>query len=125
MTVLMWDKPAKTESTEEWKSRSADGAPPGVYTPNMGEADMLAWKARLVGGQDPRVEIRKTVVGTPRKSKHGSWNTTSYAQVLIVVRADSVTMSANGTMEFSNDETSELFKAVAEARAALGEGRLL
>jgi hypothetical protein len=123
MSVLMWDKPARAESTEEWKARSADGAPPGVYTPNMSDTDRRAWKARLIGGEDPRVEVRKTVTGTPRKSRHGSWNTTSYAQVLIVVRADSVTMSANGTMEFSNDETSELFSAVAEARAALTEGR--
>lgn len=121
--ILTWDKPARAESIEDWKARSADGAPPGVYAPNMSESDSRAWKAKLIGGQDPRVEIRKTVVGTPRKSKYGDWNTTSYAQVLIVVRADSVTMSANGTMEFSNDESEQLFAAVAEARIALREGR--
>lgn len=62
MTLLMWDKPEKIMSTEAWASLySADGAPPGVYVPNMSTADMLRWKAKLVGTRSgqPRVEVRK------------------------------------------------------------------
>ena len=98
--VLKWDKPKKVMTDAEWQSVSADGAPPGVYVPNMSEQDRLAWKAKAIGGKDPRIEIRKSVRG---------------AQVLIVVRDESVRMSMNGTSQFSRDEWAELNLAVAEA----------
>src|SRR3954451_18558128 len=62
MTVLMWDKPEKVMTTEEWQSISADSAPPGVYVPNMSDDDKQRWKAKLVGKRAgyPHVEIRKT-----------------------------------------------------------------
>lgn len=51
-------------STDEWKSISADGAPPGVYVPNMSDADAQTWRAKLTGVRtEPQVEIRKSVGG--------------------------------------------------------------
>lgn len=123
MGILDWDKPKKAMSTEEWQSISADGAPPGVYVPNMSDDDMKKWKAKLIGGKNPRVEIRKTVAGSPRPApkRMQSWTATitNYAQVLIIVDADSVRISANGTMDFQITEFIELDAAVKEARLVL------
>jgi hypothetical protein len=103
-SVLMWDKPAKVMTTEEWQAISADSAPPGVYVPNMSDADRAAWKAKAIKGQDPRVEIRKTAGGT---------------QVLIIVRPESVRMSMNGSATFTQEEWGELGTAVTEAAGAI------
>jgi hypothetical protein len=112
MGILSWGQPTRVKSIEAWKSLSADGAPPGVYSPNMSAADMKKWKAKLIGprGGDPRVEIRKT----------------SGAQILIIVRLDNklnsnVTMSMNGPAWFSFKSLDELPMAVEEAREALVE----
>ena len=61
--VLDFGKIKKAMPHSEWEKISADGAPPGVYCPNMSVEDMHKWKAKLVGGTDPRVEIRKTISG--------------------------------------------------------------
>jgi hypothetical protein len=124
MSVLDWDKPGRVVSIEEWKGISADSAPPGVYTPNMSDEDMKKWKAKYVGGKNPRVEIRKTVIGKERQApKRMTWmkTLTNCAQVLIIVDEDSVRMSANGTMDFPDGEFGELLQAVTEARLALAE----
>jgi len=34
MSILSFETPKKIMSKEKWTSISADGAPPGVYTPN-------------------------------------------------------------------------------------------
>lgn len=59
MSILSWEKPPRRTSVENWKSISADGAPPGVYSPNMSQEDRLKWKAKLVGkkGGIKQVEI--------------------------------------------------------------------
>lgn len=118
--VLSWGTPAKAMTTQAWQRISADGAPPGVYTPDMAEADMRAWKAKMAGQRTPgelRVEIRKTAVG-----KGTGKRPTAYAQVLLLVYADGeVRVSGNGTMAFSGDEWREFQRAVAEARAALAK----
>lgn len=106
MGVLVWAKPAKVMTDEEWRSISADSAPPGVYVPNMSDASRRAWKAKAIGGRDPRVEIRKTADGT---------------QVLTIVRPESVRMSMNGPATFTRQEWDELRIAVAEAVTALEE----
>jgi len=61
VSVLRWDKPKKVMSRPEWESLSADGAPPGVYVPNMSEADTRTFRAKKIGGKDPRIEIRVTL----------------------------------------------------------------
>jgi hypothetical protein len=109
----MWDKPKKKMSKEEWELISADGAPPGVYTPNMSDDDRKRWKAKKIGGKNPRVEIRKTCVGTNYKGSH------AFSQLLLIVLKDGrVQMSANGT---SVMEAAELVEAVIEASDALKE----
>ena len=111
--ILSFEKPKKlrptTEHAEEYQS---DTNIAGTYVPNMSEADKLKWKAKRVkSGDDPRVEIRKTLSGAAGL----------YAQVLLVVRKDSVVMSANGKMGFSNLDWMNLLEAVAEAHVALHE----
>lgn len=106
MGVLVWGRPAKVMTDEEWRSISADSAPPGVYVPNMSDADRAAWKAKAIKGRDPRVEIRKTAGGT---------------QVLIIVRpGPRVRMSMNGPAEFTVQEWYGLGQVVAEAASVLG-----
>jgi hypothetical protein len=105
MGVLRWDKPVRAMTDEEWRAISADSAPPGVYVPNMSQADRLAWKARAIRGKDTRVEIRKSTQAT---------------QVLIIVRrGPQVRMSMNGPAEFTVTEWYELGRVVAEAAAVL------
>lgn len=106
MTVLRWDKPARVMSRAEYESISADGAPPGVYTPNMSGADAATWRAKKIGGQDPRVEVRVL---------KGS-------QVLIVVRPREVRFSMNGPAQFTDQDWKDLSQAVSEARDALLAG---
>jgi hypothetical protein len=107
MAILTWDKPAKVMSQAEYERILADGAPPGVYTPNMSPADMGKWKAKFVGGKsgDPRVEIRKS--------------TTMGVQLLIVVRPKTVRMSMNGTAELTADEMDDMYLALNEAQRFL------
>lgn len=101
--ILSWDKPAKVMPREEWESISADGAPPGVYIPNMSKEDMLKWKAKKVG---QRVEIRKTA---------GS-------QILIKVTLEGVTISMNGPAQLSMEDLIDLTLVVIEATQVLKEG---
>ena len=119
--ILSWYKPEKVMSTEEWQRISADSAPPGVYTPNMSATDMAKWKAKYIGGRNPRVEIRKTVIGPERPAPAKSpWETTAnIAQLLVIVDATTVRMSANGTADFESGEFDQLAQAVAEARFVL------
>lgn len=115
MSVLRWDKPQKVLTTKEWQGITADGAPPGVYTPNMSREDVLTWRAKLIGGKDPRVEIRTTVIQERRPTERYS----HYAQILLVVRKDSVRFSANGTACFEGRRWEEFLSAISEAKEAL------
>jgi len=95
MPILSLDKPQKLLPSKEHSDYySSDTGIPGTYVPNMSDEDRMKWKARKISGGDPRVEIRKTVVGKEPGAKYGH-----SAQVLITVRSDfSVTISANGRM---------------------------
>lgn len=116
--ILSWDKPKKAESVEEWKKRSADGAPPGVYHPNMSQEDNLKWKAKKIGGEDPRVEIRKSFYHSNGKQYP---NNRCYAsQCLIVVRKKTtdepqVLISTNGKMGMTLGDALDLNEAIKEA----------
>ena len=107
--LLSWDKPKKAMTTEEWKGLSADGAPPGVYTPNMSTEDMNKWRAKKVSGSDPRVEVRKTTDEEIGADYFRS-------QVVLIVRKDTVVFSSNGKAAFNTDE---LLAAITEARQEL------
>ena len=122
--ILDFDKPKKARSTEEHNEiYSADCPAAGIYVPNMSDADMLKWKAKVIGGKDPRVEIRKSVRGVDptliREDNFSIYNGHCSAQVLIIVRPNKVIMSSNGRMVFDGKVWEELSKAVEEARKAL------
>ena len=115
MAVLDFDKPKKLRPFKEHADYySSDTNIAGTYVPNMSEEDRLKWKARHIAGADPRVEIRKTVCGMDAGR---TW--ASSAQVLIVVRLETVTVSANSRMIFGPKEWKELIEAVSEAVALL------
>lgn len=104
--LLSFDQPKKLRSTKEHNDKySSDSHVPGTYVPNMSDADRAKWKAKLITGDDPRVEIRKTV---PRG-----------VQVAIAVRMDTVMISANGRMIWDAKEWKELSSAISEARIIL------
>ena len=122
----MWDKPRQVMTSTEYEAISADGAPPGVYAPNMSREDAYTWRAKKIGGKNPRVEIRKTVSGPdPTGGPTPGWASPGYvhgcfAQLLIVVMADGrVRMSQNGPAVYGEGEWAELTSAVREAREAL------
>ena len=122
MNILSWDKPKKKMPVEEWKKISADGAPPGVYTPNMSQDDNLKWKAKKIGGEDPRVEIRKSFYHSNKKQYPN--NRCYGSQCLIVVRKKTgdepqVLISTNGKMAMTFPETLDLNEAIKEAMEAL------
>jgi hypothetical protein len=81
MSVLTWEKPKKLKSSEEHAADySADGAPPGVYVPNMSAEDQAKWKAKVVGANTgyPQVEIRKNgfvLIISSRGYKYKNYNT--------------------------------------------------
>ena len=104
MGTLSWDRPKKIRRIKAHNTMfSADGTPPGVYTPNMSEADNKKWKAKLIGGEDPSIEIRVCL----------------HSQIKIIVRLDNITMSMNGPSIFNNQDWMDLYKAVEEARTVL------
>lgn len=113
MSVLEWGKPPKAMSSAQWAAISADGAPPGVYTPNMSQEWAQKWKARMTGqrggGNGLKVEVRKT----------------AGAQVLLVIHEDGwVQLSANGQSSFSPQDWQDLSAVAAEARQAMREHRV-
>lgn len=124
--ILSFDKPKKLRPTEEHNAEhSSDTMVPGTYAPNMSARDKAKWKAKQVGGDDPRIEIRKTVSGNdPVLAKKFAGRGYAFAgqcsaQVLIIIRKTGVVMSGNGRMVFNNATWQELFTAVAEAQAIL------
>ncbi len=114
MTIhLMWEEPAKVMIAEERAERyQSDSGVPGTYVPNMSEADQLRWRARLVKGKDPRVELRRRC---------------GLALVLIVVRYKGpgidVTMSMNRAAHLIAADWWDLKEAVKEAYNRLVEER--
>lgn len=117
MNVLMWDKPAKIMTEEERAAAyQADGAPPGVYVPNMSDEDRRRWKAKKIGGDHPRVEIRKDTfvvivsLGGGYHYKHYKPKQTEGVNIHI---------AAAGPIMLTFEEWAEFQQAVQEAREAL------
>src|SRR5271170_6535688 len=127
-SILTWDKPKQVMTRDEYEAISADSAPPGVYTPNMSRVDTYKWRAKKVGGRNPRVEIRKSVLG-PDPLSYDDGETPvgvlprrphCMAQLVVVVMADGrVRMSQNGPAVYTAHEWTELMIVVQEARLAL------
>lgn len=135
MGILMWDKPEKVMSTEEWMAISADCAPPGVYVPNMSTEDAERWKAKMVGTRSghPRVEIRKTAKGVqmliivaavldPRPGVNPRLGRVDWKEVHDWEknqRAANIKVSMNGTAFLSFEDWADMNAAIEEARAVL------
>lgn len=109
--VLCWDKPKQAMSTTEWRSITADSAPPGVYQPNMSEPDKLKWKAKLVKGEKPRVEVRKTF--------HSKRHCANVLFVFEPFEDEVLTISTNGKFSFNDKELHEFAEVLKEAGEAL------
>jgi len=133
MLVLSFAKPKRKQSVEDWKSISADGAPPGVYVSNMGDKDRKRWKAKVFGSKSGnfRIEIRSEKAGSnlliivngkmPTAEKTKSYGTGEYARSYPVREnePDGVKMSSNGPLFFDPMAWVELSDAVLEARLVL------
>jgi hypothetical protein len=114
--ILDFHQPKKVRPTDKHnKMHQSDASAAGTYVPNMSDKDRAKWKARQIGGQDPRIEIRKTVRGIDPYPRAGH----CAAQVLIIVRPDRVIMSTNNRIVWDNQTFAELMQAVEEARKRL------
>lgn len=108
MALLSFDKPAKVRSTEEHNEMYiSDSGVAGTYVPNMSDKDMLAWKAKYIGGNNPRIEIRKTLANK------------MYVNIKLIVTLESVQMSQNGTAYWNSEDWFDLHTAILEARSIL------
>lgn len=139
MGVLMWDKPKKAMSSADWSSLSADGAPPGVYVPNMSDEDRHRWKAKLVGQATgfPQVEIRKdstVIVLSLRGYKYRHYDTRQTPEAIANERANkhcsdllapndwaTIHFASAGPMMLSTRGLEEMQQAIAEGLARLKE----
>jgi hypothetical protein len=107
MNVLQWGKPKKARPAKEHTDMyQSDTNVPGTYIPNMSDEDNTAWKAKFIKHGDRRVEIRKNMG----------------AQVLIVVRQEGITISANGKMTMSVEEYINFIAAIREASEVIVMG---
>lgn len=62
--ILNFEQPKRLRSTEKHNEMySSDSGIAGTYVPNMSEEDKNKWKAKRIGGEDERIEIRKTING--------------------------------------------------------------
>jgi len=104
MGVIIWDKPERAMTTEEWSSLSADGAPPGVFVRNETKDASQKWWGKVLGTRNPplRAVLRYT--------------TSNYVYLKVVVYTNGlVRISANGTAELTRDQAGEMGQAIAEA----------
>lgn len=137
--IVMWDKPKKVMSKEEWKNISADSAPPGVYTSNMSDEDRGRWKGKIAGATlgKPQIELRKVFSGSYKNVTKDPWNNKGFcANVLVIVTMNgfkyknvereesedyNVYMSMNGGFAMTFDELAEMQQAIEEAKQKLNE----
>jgi hypothetical protein len=115
LMILDFAKPKKIRATKEHNQMySSDSGVDGTYVPNMSPEAMEKWKAKQIGGIDPRIEIHKSVSGRPAGNMYAI-----SAQMLMIVRAGSVVISSNGRLIFDTQMWEQLQQAVAEAQQLL------
>jgi hypothetical protein len=130
MGLLCWDKPKKKRPTKAHNEKfQSDSGVDGTYVPNMSEDDKLKWKAKKIGGKDPRIEIRKTTEGTLHSEPTGHGFDRNWwegrAQALLVVRwpldenRPTVTFSSNGKAEFDLSELRDVLQEAEKEMYAL------
>lgn len=105
MGFLNWEKPPRARPADVHNAMyQSDTNIAGTYVPNMSDDDARTWRAKHIGGTDPRVEIRVRVQ--------------PWTQVKIVVRATALKLSMNGPVE-DNTFPVDLVTAIHEARQRL------
>lgn len=121
--ILEWGDPPRAEDPAKHREYHGGGVA-GAYAPNMDREWMRKWKALLVGTRNGplRIEIRKSVSG-------GAGFGLAQVKVVVYERDEDagevtvhdgkVTISMNGTADFSAQEFGELSTAVYEARHRL------
>jgi len=121
--VLSFAKPDRVKSVEDWKSISADGAPPGVYTSNMSDADRRLWKAKVTGIRSGHhaIEVRSEASGSNVLVIVSGANPEPLPSGWVRTPSDPhmIKMSANGPMYFTAEQWVNLLTAVQEARQVL------
>ena len=117
--IVMWDKPKRKMSKEDWKnSHSACGAPPGTYVPNMSRKDAKRWKGKIVGQRlgHPQAELRKSFNGAQMLiiiSVKGGYKYKYYDRAK--TKKFNVHMSLNGGAQMNFAELNEMQVAIQEA----------
>lgn len=128
----MWDRPKPVMSKDDWGSLSADGAPPGVYVPNMSDEDRARWKVRLLGHKTgfPQLEIRKdstVIILSLRGYKYKYYDTRQTPEKIAEAKANkyypdpdapkgwpTVHIATAGPMQLSLEELDEFKLALEE-----------
>ena len=105
----------------------SDCGVPGTYVPNMSDEDNRSYKAKFVGGEMPRVEVRVSrgaeilvklknkILAEPNQWQDPKWD---------IIRdhgRKNVKISMNGPAEFTWLEWEEFKKAIEEGFEALKE----
>lgn len=144
--VLLWERPKRKMSSEEWRGISFEDGPAGGYMPNMSAEDERRWKAKLSGTTTgfPQVEIRKRAgealilivvnMGAGyamkgRTPKHDPSKIRRYAEdriprhlelaALDTTGGVNVQMSMNGSAFLTFDDMRDMHAAIDEARIVL------
>lgn len=125
LAILTFEKPKNVRGTEEHNEiYSLDCGVAGTYVPNMSDEDNGKWKAKYIGGEFARIEIRKHFDDYEWKEKPSNYcqrpmgNYSS--QVCINVYPDGgVVMSMNSRTGFTSNDWNDLQQAIAEAKQCL------
>lgn len=138
--ILDFEKPKKVRSTEEHNNLfSSDCGVAGTFVPNMSKEDQYKWKAKHIGGDDERIEIRKTLGGSQvliivyKNSYHPpypEYPETKYTDSAYHVnlakykekqkewykRHEEIKLSMNGKVDMTFEEYAEMREAITEAK---------
>lgn len=138
--ILDFEKPKKVRSTEEHNNLfSSDSGVAGTFVPNMSKEDELKWKAKHIGGNDERIEIRKTLGGAqvliivykePYHPPYPKYPETRYTDSAYHVnkakyeeklkewykRHEDIKLSMNGKVDMTFEEYAEMREAITEAK---------
>ena len=131
MSVLMWDKPKKVRTPKENEENYGfEDGPAGGYQPNMNKADILRWKAKLVGHTKgvPQVEIRRQCgpglmliiinLGSGYNYKQYEIEPDQWGRTTCGIN---VHISMNGPVQMTFADMADMQTAIEEAKAFLEE----
>ena len=120
--ILTFEKPKKIMDAKEREEKySSDSGVPGTFVPNMTQADRERYKAKIVAGDVPRIEIRVShdceMLIKVKNTKFGrgkGWNSLEEKKGY-EHGYDNIKMSMNGAANFTYDEWQIFKQAMDEA----------